>query len=58
MTTFLAQDHNSSQDDAEELEIPIEPIAQSINPILCNHCGRTKDNGIRCIGICVADDEY
>ncbi len=26
--------------------------------ILCNHCGRTSTNGIRCLGICVADNDY
>ena len=26
--------------------------------VLCNHCGRTANNGIRCLGICVADNEY
>ena len=26
--------------------------------VLCNHCGRTTSNGIRCIGICVSDNEY
>ena len=26
--------------------------------VLCNHCGRTNINGIRCLGICVADNEY
>ena len=26
--------------------------------VLCNHCGRTKSNGIRCLGICVADNDY
>ena len=26
--------------------------------ILCNHCGRTVNNGIRCLGMCVADDDY
>ena len=26
--------------------------------ILCNHCKRTSSNGIRCLGICVADNEY
>ena len=26
--------------------------------ILCNHCKRTTKNGIRCLGICVADNEY
>ena len=26
--------------------------------ILCNHCKRTATNGIRCLGICVADNDY
>tara|TARA_S200000501_G_C20552297_1_gene624967 strand:- start:462 stop:623 length:162 start_codon:yes stop_codon:yes gene_type:complete len=26
--------------------------------ILCSHCKRTASNGIRCLGICVADNEY
>ena len=26
--------------------------------ILCNHCKRTASNGIRCLGICVSDNEY
>ena len=29
-----------------------------IEKVLCNHCGRTTSNGIRCLGICVADNEY
>ena len=26
--------------------------------ILCSHCMRTASNGIRCLGMCVADNEY
>ena len=26
--------------------------------ILCNHCKRTASNGVRCIGMCVADNDY
>lgn len=26
--------------------------------ILCNHCLRTANNGIKCQGICVADSSY
>ena len=26
--------------------------------ILCNHCKRTSTNGIRCLGMCVADNDY
>ena len=28
------------------------------DPILCNHCKRTANNGIRCLGKCVADNNY
>ena len=28
------------------------------NPVLCNHCKRTATNGIRCLGMCVADNDY
>ena len=26
--------------------------------ILCNHCKRTASNGVRCLGMCVADSDY
>ena len=26
--------------------------------VLCKHCRRTSSNGIRCLGICVADNNY
>ena len=26
--------------------------------VLCIHCKRTFSNGIRCLGICVADNDY
>ena len=26
--------------------------------VLCDHCGRTSSNGIRCLGTCVADNDY
>ena len=26
--------------------------------VLCNHCGRTSSNGIRCLGFCVSDNDY
>ena len=28
------------------------------DPILCNHCSRTASNGVRCLGMCVADNDY
>ena len=34
------------------------PVCLNKEKILCNHCKRTASNGIRCLGICVADNEY
>ena len=28
------------------------------DPILCDHCQRTASNGVRCLGMCVADNDY
>ncbi len=33
-------------------------LALEKDPILCNHCKRTASNGIRCLGMCVADNDY
>ena len=33
-------------------------LKQKEEKILCNHCMRTSSNGIRCMGICVADNDY
>jgi len=33
-------------------------LTKKEDPILCDHCLRTASNGIRCMGICVADNEY
>ncbi len=31
---------------------------QTEEKILCEHCQRTSSNGIRCMGMCVADSDY
>ena len=36
----------------------IQISRQKEEKILCNHCMRTLSNGIRCMGICVADNDY
>ena len=36
----------------------IQRLDQKEEKILCNHCMRTSSNGIRCMGICVADNDY
>ena len=33
-------------------------ISMKEEPILCNHCKRTASNGVRCLGMCVADNDY
>ena len=33
-------------------------ITSEKDPILCNHCKRSASNGIRCLGMCVADNDY
>ena len=35
----------------------INPIPEK-DSILCNHCKRTASNGVRCLGMCVADNDY
>ena len=41
------QDHNSKIN-----------LTSEKDPILCNHCKRTASNGVRCLGMCVADNDY
>ena len=41
--------------DQNNLEIH---LTSKKDPILCNHCKRTSTNGIRCLGMCVADNDY
>ena len=33
-------------------------LSSDKDPILCNHCKRTASNGVRCLGMCVADSDY
>ena len=33
-------------------------LSSDKDPILCNHCKRTALNGVRCLGMCVADNDY
>ena len=33
-------------------------LSSQKDPILCNHCKRTASNGVRCLGMCVADNDY
>ena len=33
-------------------------FSAKVDNILCKHCKRTSSNGIRCLGMCVADNDY
>ena len=33
-------------------------LSSDKDSILCNHCKRTASNGVRCLGMCVADNDY
>ena len=41
----------------DQLNSKIKLISEK-DPILCNHCKRTASNGVRCLGMCVADNDY
>ena len=47
---------------AESPPTPVyDKTNDALNPgdrVLCPHCQRTPNNGIRCMGMCVADNEY
>ncbi len=42
------KDKSQAKNDAEKQD----------EKVLCPHCKRTATNGIKCKGICVADDDY
>ena len=45
---IIFQDQNNSKTN----------FPQDKDPILCKHCKRTASNGVRCLGMCVADNDY
>ena len=52
------KDSSFEQNDSNQQNQKNKDINDKLEKILCNHCGRTKSNGIRCLGICVADNDY
>ena len=44
--------HNDSEADEIIVDSP------NNSKVLCEHCGRTSTNGVKCIGKCVADSNY
>jgi len=55
MTLFDSTQELISFKDQNNSEINLTPEKE---PILCNHCKRTSSNGVRCLGMCVADNDY
>ena len=52
------QDSFFEKDDSDEEKKKVNQSDKKVEKVLCNHCGRTAKNGIRCLGVCVADNEY
>tara|TARA_Y100001968_G_C18709442_1_gene415004 strand:- start:208 stop:387 length:180 start_codon:yes stop_codon:yes gene_type:complete len=52
------KDSSFKNNESNEGNQIIEESDKNLEKILCNHCGRTSSNGIRCQGICVADNDY
>lgn len=51
-------DSNQKLIDFEVQNSPKITLSAKKEKILCNHCKRTASNGIRCLGMCVADNDY
>ena len=50
---------NSNQDlISSESQKKKSNFSSNNDSILCNHCKRTATNGIRCLGMCIADNDY
>ena len=58
---MLTAKDNSIEFSAAELKKPTVATSKELietSELLCKHCKRTESNGIRCLGMCVADSEY
>jgi len=55
MTLFDSKQELVSLNDQNNSKINLSSEKDSI---LCNHCKRTSSNGVRCLGMCVADNDY
>ena len=55
MTLFDSTQELISFKDQNNSKISLTSVK---DPILCNHCKRTASNGVRCLGMCVADNDY
>ena len=61
MHTESPIDRDNLQPSIDRLEKHPDEVFETtteIEKILCPHCQRTATNGIKCKGICVADNDY
>ena len=56
MALSSQQEQQSSENTAVDSDRPSGD--REAEKILCPHCRRTATNGIKCKGICVADNDY
>lgn len=55
MNLKLQTDDNDKLQESTSININKETEKEKV---LCYHCQRTATNGIKCKGICVADNDY
>ena len=55
MALFDSKQELISQKVKDNSKINLSSIKDTV---LCDHCKRTASNGIRCLGMCVADNDY
>ncbi|TCD56012.1 hypothetical protein CWE17_10535 [Synechococcus sp. BS56D] len=48
----------AEQIEQKGMDVTSSNASASPTTVLCDHCGRTAENGIRCLGMCVADSDY
>ena len=55
MALFDSKQELISPEVKDSIKINLSSIKDTI---LCNHCKRTASNGVRCLGMFVADNDY
>ncbi len=54
----IAMTNERPNTDTDKLNPDLDHKPDLIEKILCPHCQRTATNGIKCKGLCVADNDY
>ena len=58
MSTYSKQDDSNPEESMSHKKSKNSFKKINKDPLICNHCGRSSNNGIRCLGKCVADSDY